>query len=209
VPGTTRDVLRERINLGGLPLVIIDTAGLRTSADPVEREGVRRARAEIAAADHVLLVTDPVATEAGAVSEDPLTLANQENLTLSQVTVIENKADLTGLPTGLITPVGAPARLRLSALTGLGCDALESHLKHLAGYRADEGGFSARRRHLDALARAAAEVDRARTALVDAAAGELVAEDLRNAHRALGEIVGETTSDALLGAIFASFCIGK
>ncbi len=202
VPGTTRDVLRERIDLGGLPLIVVDTAGLRASLDRVEQEGVRRARAEVSTADHLLLVCDPLE------SEDPLTLINQESLDHLRLTVVENKTDLSGLPVGIVAGA-SPPRLRLSALTGAGFEALEAHLKAVAGYRDDEGGFSARRRHLDGLRRAQDHVERARAALSSMLAGELVAEDLRAAHQALGEIVGETTSDDLLGAIFASFCIGK
>ncbi len=202
VPGTTRDVLIERIELGGLPLVIVDTAGLRASPDRVEQEGVRRARAAVAGADHVLFLFDP------QVSEDPLSAAKAEGLNMGRLTLVENKADLSGLRVGWVRD-GPPPVVRISALTGAGIDALEQHLKRIAGYRDDEGGFSARRRHLAALAQVAEALTAARQAMDEGRSGELVAEDLRRAHDALGEIVGAVTSDALLGEIFGRFCIGK
>lgn len=202
VPGTTRDVLIERIELGGLPLVIVDTAGLRDSPDRVEQEGVRRARAAVAEADHVLFVFDP------SESEHPLQSAKDEALDSQRLTLVENKADLSGLPVGMVQ-AGPPPVVRISALTGAGLDALEQHLKRIAGFRDDEGGFSARRRHLVALDRVEGALAAARQAMAEGRSGELVAEDLRRAHDALGEIVGEVTSDALLGEIFGRFCIGK
>jgi tRNA modification GTPase len=203
VPGTTRDVLAERIVLGGLPLRVADTAGLRATHDTVEREGVRRARAEIAAADRVLLVVD-VTT-----AEDALRIAQEEGLPLERLSIVLSKADLDASGSYGLLPGSDPPAIRLSALTGAGIDALTRHLQEVVGYREDEGGFSARRRHLDALRRAQMRVESGLAALREQVAGELLAEDLRLAHDALGEIVGQVTSDDLLSAIFASFCIGK
>jgi tRNA modification GTPase len=195
VPGTTRDTLSEHINLDGIPVKLIDTAGLRTASDPIEEEGIRRTRAEIATADRILWVCD--ATE-------PSTYAVPQDLPNDRLTIVVNKIDLE--PASIGTSQGA---VRVSALTGEGIDALKGHLKRLVGFRDEEGLFSARRRHVDALSRAAAHLRDALDQLVRNGAGELVAEDLRIAHERLGEIVGRVSADALLGVIFSRFCIGK
>lgn len=209
IPGTTRDLLRERIDVDGLPLHLIDTAGLRESADEVEREGVKRARDAVATCDHALLVldaTDPAQTPAALFGELP---------TAVPATVVLNKCDLTGEPAGRIDGAGEGAgegsvTLRISAKTGAGLDALRARLREAAGYApAGEGAFSARRRHLDALARAKAHLAAAAEVLRAQQAGELVAEELRQAQERLGEITGATTPDDLLGEIFGKFCIGK
>jgi tRNA modification GTPase len=202
-PGTTRDLLREHIHLDGLPLHIVDTAGLRDSDDPVEQEGMRRARAQIDQADRILLLCDDSAADAG---EDDRLL--EQLPSRIPVTLIRNKIDLTGRPPGLEeTPLGTA--VSLSARTGAGLSRLREHLKSCAGYGPEgDGAFSARRRHLHALEHAAQAVERA----IDQARhglGELMAEELRLAGESLGEITGETTSDDLLGRIFAEFCIGK
>jgi tRNA modification GTPase len=201
VPGTTRDVLRQQVHLDGLPVNLIDTAGLREAADEVEAEGIRRARAEIERADRVLFVVDgsdgapPEATEAPPAGVP--------------VTRIINKIDLLGLAPRVETE-GSVTQIFLSAHTGAGIALLRDHLKASAGYRdAESGAFSARRRHVDALNRARTLVESAGAVLRDTRAQELFAEDLRLAQRALGEITGEFTSDDLLGEIFSSFCIGK
>lgn len=203
IPGTTRDVLRERIQLDGLPLHVVDTAGLREAADIVEAEGVRRARAEFERADRLLLVID-----ASADPQEPL--RELERLPASlPVTVIRNKIDLTGEPAGESEEQGR-AVIRLSAKTGAGMDALKRHLKASAGFQAQGADvFIARRRHLDALARARDHVEQGAAALKISRAGELLAEELRLAQHALNEITGEFSSDDLLGRIFSSFCIGK
>jgi tRNA modification GTPase len=201
VPGTTRDVLSERIDLGGIPVRVVDTAGLRVAQDPIESEGVRRARLEIASADWMLLVAD--ATEA----EDPEILVREEALPRERVIVVWNKVDL--IPKDRALPSGDLRSVRISALTGEGVDALVAEIKRAAGARDDEGGFSARRRHVDALARTREHIVRGRAALAERGALELLAEDLRAAQQSLGAILGEVSSDELLGAIFSSFCIGK
>lgn len=208
IAGTTRDVLREHIHIDGMPLHIIDTAGLRDTPDAVEKIGVARAWAEIEKADRVLLLVDASTTA----STDPMAiwpefvarLPDQQRLTL-----VRNKIDTSEEPPGLDVST-TPPTVRLSAKTGEGVDNLKAHLKDVMGFAATtEGRFSARRRHLDALDRAMAALDTGRTQLDGYGAGELLAEDLRDAQQALGEITGEFSADDLLGEIFGSFCIGK
>ena len=207
LPGTTRDVVREQLDLDGLPLQVLDTAGLRVAgegpADVVEAEGIRRTRAEIARADRVLFVVD-AATDPAATAYTDERNALPEGV---PVTLVFNKVDL---PTALEVVVpGVDAQLRLSARTGEGLAALRAHLQAAIGYSpTDTGAVSARARHLEALTRARATLEAACTLLAQRR-GELVAEELRLAQRALGEITGEFTSDDLLGRIFGSFCIGK
>jgi tRNA modification GTPase len=208
VPGTTRDVLRQQVHLDGLLVNFIDTAGLRTAADIVEEEGIRRAKVEMQRADRVLYVVDAAAAaEAGFASMD-LSAETQELPADVPVTWVVNKIDLLGLPPGVTSNGGT--QIHLSARTGVGLELLRDHLKTTAGYDAGESGaFSARRRHLDALARARDLVTAAAATLRASRAFELFAEDLRLAQRALSEITGELTSEDLLGEIFGSFCIGK
>jgi tRNA modification GTPase len=202
VPGTTRDTIRERLSLEGIPLEIVDTAGLRATQDPVEREGVRRARRAIDVADHVLWVAD---IREGL--NDALTGAAAELPPEAPYTIVLNKTDLVGA-TGPPRTTGATPVLEISALTGEGIRELVHHLKRLAGWDESLGGtFSARQRHVDALRRARAHVARATPELK--ANLEIAAEELRGAQTALGELTGEVTSDDLLGKIFATFCIGK
>jgi tRNA modification GTPase len=204
IPGTTRDVLRERINIDGMPLHIADTAGLRDVTDVVEAEGIRRAHEEMARADRILYVID-------ATRGLDIEAIEVETHSLPQdvpVTWVFNKSDLCGAPARL--EQSQPARVYVSAATGEGLDLLRAHLKECMGFvGADAGTISARRRHLDALARAERHIQEAATQLVDYHAGELMAEELRQAQQALSEITGEFTSDDLLGRIFSSFCIGK
>ena len=198
VPGTTRDLLREQLQIEGLPIHLVDTAGLRQTDDRIEAEGVRRARAELQRADLVLYVIDASAFVSGEES-----LVESAQLP-SGVPVIEvwNKSDLAVAPDG--------SALSVSALTGQGIDKLKAAIHRHAGYDPAAGGaFSARQRHLDALSRSRQHVEAATALLQAATAFELVAEELRLAHRALGEITGEVSSDDLLGEIFSSFCIGK
>ncbi len=203
VPGTTRDVLRERIALDGVPVHLIDTAGLRETDDEVEREGVRRARAEIERADRVLWVYD---AGAGRPDLDEILSGLPSGV---PVTLVRNKVDLVGEAPALDEYQGLP-QVALSARHGQGLELLRRHLLEGAGYHAgSEGQFLARRRHLDAIDRALAALQRGAEVLQATAAGELLAEELRLAHQALGEITGEFTADDLLGEIFSSFCIGK
>ena len=204
IPGTTRDVLREYIDIDGMPLRVIDTAGLRESSDLVEQEGIRRAWREIKTADRVLLVVD---SRDGINAEDQ---AIRARLPASvPLTLILNKIDLSQETPGEQTSDWGPV-IKLSAKTGTGLDVLRQHLKTCMGYQTSgEGAFIARRRHLDALRRAAEQLANAQVQLEQYQAGELVAEELRLAQNHLSEITGEFTSDDLLGRIFSSFCIGK
>jgi tRNA modification GTPase len=212
-PGTTRDVLRQEVNLDGLPLKLIDTAGLRATVDVAEAEGVRRAFAEVGRADRVLYILDAAVSSATAGGEgDGFTAPTAELSELPPgvpVTLVFNKIDLTGAP-ARVDETREPPQVFLSAKSGEGLDLLRAHLKTRAGYRSgDAGALSARRRHLDALERARACVVQAAESLSKTRAFELFAEDLRRAQLALGEITGEFSSDDLLGEIFAGFCIGK
>ena len=208
IAGTTRDVLREHIHLDGMPLHIIDTAGLRDTPDAVEQIGVARAWAEIEQADRVLLLVDAATTA----DTDPMSIWPEFVTRLpdpQRLTLVRNKIDASGeaATTDLSTPTPV---VRLSARTGAGVDNLKEHLKQVMGFSATtEGRFSARRRHLDALDRAQQALINGEEQLSGYGAGELLAEDLRDAQQALGEITGEFSADDLLGEIFGSFCIGK
>lgn len=208
IAGTTRDVLREHIHLDGMPLHIIDTAGLRDTQDKVEQIGIERAWAEIEQADRVLFMVDGTTTDAVDPHEIWPEFVDRlpKNIGL---TVVRNKADLTGEDLSPREELGH-AVYRISAKTELGLPALREHLKACMGFQGNtEGGFMARRRHLDALERAAERLLVAREQLEVFVAGELVAEELRLAQESLSEITGEFSSDDLLGRIFSSFCIGK
>ncbi|BCU08312.1 tRNA uridine-5-carboxymethylaminomethyl(34) synthesis GTPase MnmE [Allochromatium tepidum] len=201
IPGTTRDLLKFDIQVDGLPIRIVDTAGLRHTHDPVEQEGVRRAQAALNDADLVLWVQ--------AVDHEPDESIRATFPAGCPVTRIRNKIDLIGEPARIIEQDGE-VEIALSVATGEGLDLLKEHIKACAGLSAHpEGAFIARRRHLDALERARGALQTAATNLEQRLGAELVAEELHLAQRALGEITGEFTSDDLLGRIFSSFCIGK
>jgi tRNA modification GTPase len=212
VPGTTRDVLRQQVHLDGLPLNLVDTAGLRSTVDVVEAEGVRRARTEIARADRVLYVLDASVAGGNLAGGNDAQAWAADLAQLPHgvpVTLVFNKIDLSGAPAG-VDETTAPPRVFLSARSGAGLDALRTHLKAGAGYiDSESGALAARRRHLDALARARQHVQTAADILRSTRAFELFAEDLRLAQHALGEITGEFTSEDMLGEIFGSFCVGK
>ncbi|MGB5345302.1 MAG: tRNA uridine-5-carboxymethylaminomethyl(34) synthesis GTPase MnmE, partial [Woeseia sp.] len=199
VAGTTRDILRERIDIDGLLVELVDTAGLRDDPDRIEEEGIRRARQAMNNADAVLWIIDASADEKSAAPPEPLP-------TNVPVLHVYNKMDL-------LRPrrdaAGAHA-VYLSAKTGTGIDTLRDELKRLAGTGdLGEGSFTARQRHLDSLSKARKHFDSGVEALQKARAGEILAEELRLAQDALGEITGRFTSDDLLGRIFSEFCIGK
>jgi len=216
IAGTTRDVLKEHIHIDGMPLHIIDTAGLRDAPDEVERIGIQRAWDEISKADRVLLMidsttdeTDPEKLLHALYDERGLEQQTDDLLASGRVTVIRNKADLSTETVGLDTSGSYPT-IALSAKQNIGVDTLREHLKDVMGYNAaSEGGFLARRRHIDALNRAKEALAYGRQQLEGMGAGELLAEDLRMAQNALNEITGAFTADDLLGEIFGSFCIGK
>jgi tRNA modification GTPase len=197
VPGTTRDYVRATLSLEGVPVHIVDTAGLREAADEVERIGVERARAALAKADAAVLVVDASAPADAAdmQAEVPSGMPHVR---------VENKIDLARLAAGEAADGSA---IRLSARTGEGVDLLRGWLLRTAGWKPHgEGLFMARRRHLDALREARAHLA---AAAAQRGAFELKAEELRLAHHALGRITGEVSADALLGEIFSRFCIGK
>ena len=197
VAGTTRDILREQINIDGLAVELVDTAGLRDDPDRIEAEGIRRAREALQSADAVLWIQDASAADAGDM-DDKLPPG-------IPIVVVQNKIDLTGA-----APAADERGVSVSAATGAGLDLLRTRIRELAGYKnLGEQTVTARRRHVDALQRAAGHFAAGRSALEERRAGELFAEELRLAHLALGEITGATTSDELLGRIFSEFCIGK
>lgn len=209
VEGTTRDVLREHIHIDGMPLHIIDTAGLRDSPDEVEQIGIARAWDEIRQADRILLMVDATTTEATEPQQLWPDFIDQLPAK-APLTVIRNKVDLTGEAVGLQQSAEAAPVIRIAARSAAGLEDLRDHLKACMGFASTtEGGFLARRRHLDALARAKAAMLQGEDQLTGYGAGELLAEDLRAAQDALGEITGAITPDDLLGKIFSSFCIGK
>ena len=198
--GTTRDILREQINIDGLAVELVDTAGLRNDPDRIEAEGIRRAREALQSADAVLWIQDASESEPSAPEEElPHDIP---------VIVVRNKIDLTEEPVG--TDVDDPRLVRLSAKSGSGLDELRTQIRRLAGYKdLGERTVTARRRHVNALRRARDHFFAGRSALAEQRAGEVFAEELRLAHAALGEITGATSSDDLLGMIFTEFCIGK
>ncbi|MCX7096761.1 MAG: tRNA uridine-5-carboxymethylaminomethyl(34) synthesis GTPase MnmE [Methylococcales bacterium] len=201
IAGTTRDVLRERIQLDGMPLHIIDTAGLRDSDNAIEQEGIRRAREEIQKADRILLLIDAREAET-----DELIKTLPKNI---DITKVYNKIDLLGL-TPKFEHSDSGDTCYVSIKTGQGMDVLRQHLKQSVGYNAaTDNVFIARRRHIEALNKGHEFVVSALDQLQTSLAGELVAEDLRMAQISLAEITGEVSSDDLLGKIFSSFCIGK
>ncbi|WP_151778116.1 tRNA uridine-5-carboxymethylaminomethyl(34) synthesis GTPase MnmE [Acinetobacter brisouii] len=205
IAGTTRDVLHEKLSLNGLPITLTDTAGLRETGDIVEKEGIRRAIKEIEQADLLLLVYDL------SQGEDPLQLAQHyfaEHLEPRRLMLIANKCDLTE-NTPAIGEYQGFRHITVSAKQEMGVQALIDAITAHAGFHPEEDTFIARTRHLDAMKRTQQYLVEARVQLVDFHAGELVAESLRLAQNALGEITGEFSADDLLGKIFGSFCIGK
>jgi tRNA modification GTPase len=199
IPGTTRDVLRETISIDGLPVHIADTAGIRESSDLIEAEGIRRARAAMENSDLALLVLD--LTDPG---NDHSRLFDEIPADLSLIRVW-NKCDVSSRREEVSSNT-----VNISAKTGEGLDGLRSLIKEQAGLSSHhEGSFSARTRHLDAIRRTRDHIRAGKAQLVENNAPELLAEELRLAQKALGEITGEFLPDDLLGAIFASFCIGK
>jgi tRNA modification GTPase len=201
IPGTTRDVLRESLSLDGVAVELADTAGLRETDDEIEREGVRRALGELSQADAALLVTDVAHADVDRVLFAELAPGAAR-------LVLINKIDL-GAELPRAEYRGDETWLWLSVKTGAGLDAVRQCLKQLAGANDGEGAFSARRRHVLALEHVAVHLQQAATVLTLHRAGELAAEELRQAQQRLGEITGAYHSDDLLGAIFGSFCIGK
>ena len=201
IAGTTRDTLRETIRIDGLELTLVDTAGLREGGDAIEREGMRRARAEMQRTDLAIVVVDARDPQAGREA------IGDAILDVPQQLWIHNKSDLLAE----IPPTADPSVVHVSAATGLGLEQLHTRLRELASGGAGdsvEGEFSARARHVEAITLAIGHAERAESELVHEHL-ELAAEELRLAHEALGEITGRMSADDLLGRIFSSFCIGK
>jgi len=208
IAGTTRDVLREHIHIDGMPLHIIDTAGLRDATDEVERIGISRAWTEIEQADRIILMLDSSDPESADLSKVRSEFLAKLPTTLP-VTIVRNKIDLNGEQANESEEDGYQM-ISLSAQTHDGVQLLRDHLKQAMGFQTGmEGGFLARRRHLDALQKAAEHLQIGLVQLTEFHAGELLAEELRLVQTYLSEITGEFTSDDLLGNIFSSFCIGK
>lgn len=208
IAGTTRDVLREHIQIDGMPLHIVDTAGLRESPDKVEQIGIERAWAEIEQADRVLFMVD--STETNALHPHDIWPEFYRRLPENMpVSVVRNKIDISQEQPGYSEHEHIPV-VALSASSGAGLEFLRTHLKQCMGFNSNmEGGFMARRRHLEALARAKTHLLSGQEQLEVFHAGELLAEELRLVQQYLSEITGAFTSDDLLGKIFGSFCIGK
>ena len=201
IAGTTRDLLREALNIDGIEITLVDTAGLRDALDVIESEGIRRARTELARADLALLVLAPDDEQ----RIDTLRAEVPEGVALL---VVHNKSDLVDRHSG--HSHDPSEHVHVAATTGAGLDDLRAAIRRHAGLgEGTDGGFSARARHVVALRQVHAALARARARLVIDQAGELVAEELRIAQQALSEITGEFTTDDLLGVIFSSFCIGK
>lgn len=208
IPGTTRDLLREKIVIDGLPVNIIDTAGLRESDEVVEQEGIRRAKVALGQADQIIFVSD--GTE-DPNAKDGQTLKLLEQLQVDHIPLIwvKNKLDLMVQQEPSLSVQKGHSKICLSVKTGQGVALLTEQIKKIAGFNeVGEGSYTARRRHLDALDRVSENLQEAQIQL-QSGAGELMAEELRLAQQALGEITGEFSSDDLLGSIFSSFCIGK
>lgn len=204
IAGTTRDILKENININGMPVQIIDTAGLRDSPDRVEQEGIRRAYESFDSADLVILLVD-ASKEQGANPEIlwPGKLANTS--LLQRTIVVRNKIDLNNEAAGRIDNC-----VSISAATGAGIEHLRAIISEKVGYMpGDNNQFIARRRHLDALERAKSSIETGLQQLQISGAAELLAEDLRDAQDALSDVTGNISADELLGSIFSSFCIGK
>ena len=208
IAGTTRDVLREHIHIDGMPLHITDTAGLRDATDEVERIGISRAWTEIEQADRIILMLDSSDSKSADLSKVRSEFLAKLPTTLP-VTIVRNKIDLNGEQASESEESGYQI-ISLSAQTHDGVQLLREHLKQAMGFQTGmEGGFLARRRHLDALEKAAEHLQIGLVQLTEFHAGELLAEELRLVQTYLSEITGEFTSDDLLGNIFGSFCIGK
>jgi tRNA modification GTPase len=208
IPGTTRDILKEHIHIDGMPLHIIDTAGLRESGDHVEKIGITRAWQAIEQADRLLLVVDATDKDPQASMQDVITFLSSHIQQLPPLTVVYNKCDLIGSTETLKQTQSKT--LFLSTKSSQGISELKQHLKDCMGYESTgDGVFMARRRHIEAIESASDHTDKAMYQLTTHNAGELVAEELRQAQNQLSEITGEFSADDLLGRIFSSFCIGK
>ena len=209
IPGTTRDLLKASILLDGITLDLIDTAGLRTTTDIIEQEGIRRAWGALEQAQLVVLVVDAL-VEQQEPSQALIAELRQKIAPAAKIVIAYNKIDLVGKNAAIIEQAGVAAGVLLSAKTGEGLELLKEALKRAIGAESiDEHVFIARRRHLVALEGALVCVVNGAWCLQEQAGGELLAEELRLAQQWLGEITGEFSADDLLGRIFSEFCLGK
>ena len=206
IPGTTRDTLREYIQIDGLPLHVVDTAGIREPADVVEQEGIRRAKTAIEQSDLVLLIVDATETKENIFDDIPQVFL--ELFKSRPIVILKNKIDLLNEKPE-IKKIKGTVVIKLSIKQQQGIDLLENYLKEWAGFEGGEGAFIARRRHVDAITRCCDAIQAGLTQLDNQKAAELLAEDLRQAQQALSEVTGQFTTDDLLDKIFSSFCIGK
>jgi tRNA modification GTPase len=207
-PGTTRDILTATINLDGLPVHILDTAGLHATDNLIEKEGIRRALAVIEKADQILWVVDSTLSNDQTTPHQTLALFNSNTLQVP-VAIVRNKIDLSHEPIGIIKNIEYDT-IRLSAVTGAGLAELKAYLKQKVGYEGGGNiGFSARERHTTALIRAEYSLKEGLAVWRHTTALEILAVHLTEAHQTLGEITGLFTTEELLGRIFSNFCIGK
>lgn len=208
IPGTTRDLLKIDLLIDGLPIRLVDTAGIRTSDDKVEQQGVSRAKAQITEVDLVLLVTTAPDLQLPLVQNlvnEVESHAKEQELLPPKILIVVNKVDLVDRP----VQVQPYANVAVSALTGQGLDELRSAIQKQVGFGQDNAEFTARTRHIEALKAAAEQILKAQEGIEQGLAAELVAEELTHAQHHLGSITGELTADDLLGKIFSEFCIGK
>ena len=208
IPGTTRDLLKIDLLIDGLPIRLVDTAGIRTSDDKVEQQGVARAKAQITEVDLVLLVTTAPDLQLPLVQNlvnEVESHAKEQELLPPKILIVVNKVDLVDRP----VQVQPYANVAVSALTGQGLDELRSAIQKQVGFGQDNAEFTARTRHIEALKAAAEQILKAQEGIEQGLAAELVAEELTHAQHHLGSITGELTADDLLGKIFSEFCIGK
>jgi len=196
IPGTTRDVIRESIQIDGLPVHIVDTAGIRSTSNAIEQEGIRRAKEVISTADLVLLMQD-----ATRPNEVPIYFDKPTIIIQNKIDLLVEKSSSKEIESGFL--------IRLSVKTEDGLDLLKYHVKQFAGYRAEEGQFIARRRHIDALVRCEEFILKTLQQVEVRAGFELLAEELLWAQNSLSEITGKFTNEDLLDRIFMTFCIGK
>ena len=208
IPGTTRDLLKIDLLIDGLPIRLVDTAGIRASDDKVEQQGVARAKAQITEVDLVLLVTTAPDLQLPLVQNlvnEVENHAKEQELLPPKILIVVNKVDLVDRP----VQVQPYANVAVSALTGQGLDELRSAIQKQVGFGQDNAEFTARTRHIEALKAAAEQILKAQEGIEQGLAAELVAEELTHAQHHLGSITGELTADDLLGKIFSEFCIGK
>ena len=208
IEGTTRDILEEQINIDGLPINFIDTAGLRDPQDSVEEEGIRRALERLKSADCVLLLEDATVKERAEIDEKYHTKLPEAVPIIRLVNKVDLTEDLPGLlPPSTVQPYPI---LKISAKNNLGIDTLKQYLKEVVGYNStSESTFTARRRHLESLVETKSILADALDQWIHSRAAELLAEDMRAAQKSLETITGRFSNEDLLDVVFSGFCIGK